>query len=201
MKALRLLLERQVKLGAIIPGSIREQYTKCGKADCVCKDKVNPQKHGPYNQLSFSTKGKSSTMFVKPNDLKNATQLTESYKEHRVLIQEIGIEMIRLCREVGIEESIRIYDDLYRAVLIKYLGNKPESRKLKEADSSKNKWKAKAVERKSEIEKLQVKVRDLTKSRKDWKKKEQLQKKENQKLIEELADIKKLKATRARTSD
>jgi hypothetical protein len=130
-------------------------------------------------------------MFIKSHDLSNAIQLTESYKEHRVLIQDIGIEMIRLCREVGIEEAIRIYEDLNRAVLIKYLGSKPESRKLKETELSRNKWKKKAVERKSEIEKLKVKVRDLENSRKEWKKKAQLQKRVNEELSEELTNVKK----------
>ena len=62
---------------------------------------------------------------------------------------------------------------------------------MKEATASRDKWKTKAVERKSEIEKLKIKVRDLSESRDGWKIKTMQQKKENQGLIREVADIKK----------
>lgn len=186
MKELKILIEKQVRLGAIMPGSIREQYTVCGKTDCVCKDKVNPRKHGPYNQLSFSTKGKSSTMFIKSPDLKAGRDMTEAYKKFRELTQEIGLAMIALSRKHGVQEARRIYDDLYSQALRKYLGHKPESRKLKEITSSRNKWKRKAIERKSDIEKLQVNVRDLTASRDKWKKKAMTQKNTILELTKEL---------------
>ena len=191
MKELKFLIEKQIKLGAIMPGSIREQYSVCGKAECACRDKINPRKHGPYNQLSFSTKGKSSTMFIKSPDLKVGKEMTIAYKEYRTLTQEIGLAMITLCRKVGIQEGKRIYDDLYEQALRKYLGNKPESSKFKEMIISRDKWKGKAVKRKSEIEKLQVKIRDMTKSRENWKSKTMHHKKENQKQIRDIKEIKK----------
>ena len=40
------------------PDSINEQYNVCGSPNCKCKDKKNPQKHGPYYYLSFTFKGK-----------------------------------------------------------------------------------------------------------------------------------------------
>lgn len=191
MRELKILLEKRVEVGAVMPGSIREQYNVCGKVGCGCKDKNTPRKHGPYNQLSFSTKGKSSTMFIKTPDLKLAENLTASYKEDRVLTQEIGLAMISLAREVGIPQAKRIYDDLNEEVLRKHLGSKPEARNIKETTQSRDKWKAKAVERKSEIEKLHVKVRDLTESRKAWKGKAMARQEENNELMAKMADIKK----------
>jgi hypothetical protein len=47
------------------PGSLSEQYNVCGNPTCRCKDSKNPQKHGPYYQLSYTHKGKSTTEFVK----------------------------------------------------------------------------------------------------------------------------------------
>jgi len=41
-----------------------EQYNVCGKPGCHCKDAKNPQKHGPYNQLSFTRRGQGGTRFV-----------------------------------------------------------------------------------------------------------------------------------------
>lgn len=191
MGKLKSLIEKQVNLGAIIPGSIKEQYTICGNANCICNDKTNPRKHGPYNKLSFSTKGKSSTMFIKSPDLKTATKMTASYKEKRILTQEIALEMISLCRAIGIDNAQLTYDDLYRQALRKYLGKKPESCKLREAAASKGKWKKTAVERKSKIEKLNIKVRDLSESRDRWKKEVKHQKEKSLGLSKELLDIKK----------
>jgi hypothetical protein len=48
----------------LLPGILTQQYNVCGKAGCRCKANP-PQKHGPYHQLSFTRKGKSSTQFVK----------------------------------------------------------------------------------------------------------------------------------------
>ena len=192
MRDLQILIEKRVEVGAVMPGSIREQYNVCGKVGCVCKDKINPRKHGPYNQLSFSTKGKSSTMFIKTPDLKTAEELTVAYKEDRVLTQEVGLAMISLAREIGIQKAKLVYDDLYEKALKKHLGRTPEPRNIKETTQSKDKWKAKAVERKSAIEKLQIKVRDLTRSREDWKRKATFRKERNQELRVDMADKKKL---------
>jgi hypothetical protein len=65
-------LERQIEktkqalmaLGDMRPGSLSTQYNVCGKAGCRCKADP-PEKHGPYYQVSFTRKGKSSSKFVK----------------------------------------------------------------------------------------------------------------------------------------
>ena len=41
-----------MELGEIRNGSVSEQYNVCGNPTCRCKDKDNPQKHGPYYQLT-----------------------------------------------------------------------------------------------------------------------------------------------------
>jgi len=55
-----------VALGPIHPGSLSIQYNVCGTPGCQCKDPRNPQKHGPYHQLSYTWRGKSTTRFVRP---------------------------------------------------------------------------------------------------------------------------------------
>src|SRR5580693_9482644 len=58
-------VKRQLtRLRAMHPGSLSEQYNVCGKPGCRCKDAKNPQKHGPYNQLSFTRRGQGGTRFV-----------------------------------------------------------------------------------------------------------------------------------------
>ena len=63
------LQHRLTQLGPMHPGSITEQYNVCGKAGCRCKDPKKPQKHGPYYQLSYTWRGKSTTRFVRPEQV------------------------------------------------------------------------------------------------------------------------------------
>ena len=53
-------------LGPIHPGSLSTQYNVCGTPGCQGKDPRHPQKHGPYHQLSYTWRGKSTTRFVRP---------------------------------------------------------------------------------------------------------------------------------------
>ena len=53
-------------LGPIHPGSLSTQANVCGTPGCQCKDPQAPQKHGPYHQLSYTWRGKSTTRFVRP---------------------------------------------------------------------------------------------------------------------------------------
>ena len=191
MNELKKMIEKQIKLGAMIPGRIREQYSVCGKTGCACRDKINPRKHGPYNQLSFSTKGKSSTMFIKRPDLEVARDMTITYKEQRTLTQEIGLATITLCRKHGIPEGKRIYDDLYERALRKYLGEKANPRNIKEITLSRDNWKEKAIKRQLELVSKNVKIKNLSDSRDNWKKKALKEKTEKNIIKQEITDLKK----------
>ena len=63
------LKQQLAGLGPMHPGSLSEQYNVCGKLGCRCKDPKNPQKHGPYYQLSFTWRGKGRTLFVRAERL------------------------------------------------------------------------------------------------------------------------------------
>jgi len=79
------------KLDRIHPGSLSQQYNVCGNAQCRCKADP-PQKHGPYNQLSFTWRGKNTSRFVKKDDLARVKRELKNYKRLRELIDE-WIEM------------------------------------------------------------------------------------------------------------
>ncbi len=90
------------KLGEMRPGSISEQYNVCGQKDCCCKDKENPQKHGPYYQLSYTRKGRSTSEFVRVEDVKIVRRQLADYKKFGELKDEwtgISIDLARLRRE------------------------------------------------------------------------------------------------------
>ena len=99
------LKQRFIALGSIIPGSISTQWNVCGTVGCKCKDKVNPKKHGPYYQLSFSVGGKSSSMFVKPDDLDEVRRRIKRYKEFKELVTELIRANVELARNEGFRSN------------------------------------------------------------------------------------------------
>ena len=96
-------LQRQLlALGPLHPGSISEQYNVCGQPSCRCKDPHQPKKHGPYYQLSFTWRGKSSTRFLRPAQVGPMRQKVANYKRLRELMKEwvsLGVELERAERE------------------------------------------------------------------------------------------------------
>jgi len=76
------------ELGPLHPGSISEQYNICGTQGCRCKDSKNPQKHGPYYQLSYGWHGQSSTLFVRADQVGALREKVANYKRMRELVKE-----------------------------------------------------------------------------------------------------------------
>ncbi|MHB1743465.1 MAG: DUF6788 family protein [Acidobacteriaceae bacterium] len=86
-------IERQIEkvkrdlaaLGDLRPGSLSTQYNVCGSPGCRCKA-TPPEKHGPYYQISFSRKGKSSTKFVRKEDLPAIRKQLKNYENMKMLV-------------------------------------------------------------------------------------------------------------------
>ena len=89
------------ELGPLHPGSIGEQYNVCGTPGCHCKDEKNPQRHGPYYQLSYGWRGKSSSRFVRPEAITEMREKVANYKRLRELVNEwvdLSLELEQLQR-------------------------------------------------------------------------------------------------------
>jgi len=76
------------KIGDMRPGSLSQQYSACQKPGCKCVDPVNPRKHGPFYQLSYSHRGKSTTQFVRPQFVAEVRRQLAAYKQFKSLTQE-----------------------------------------------------------------------------------------------------------------
>jgi hypothetical protein len=76
------------EMGEMRPGSLSMQYNVCGNPSCRCKDKENPQKHGPYYQLSYTHKGKSTTEFVKAEKVNEVRQQIQNFREFKKLTEQ-----------------------------------------------------------------------------------------------------------------
>ena len=106
-------LERQIEktkqalvaLGDMRPGSLSTQYNVCGKPGCRCKTDP-PEKHGPYYQVSFTRKGKSSSKFVKKEDLPEVRKQIKNYERMKQLTDtwiELATELsnLRIAKREG----------------------------------------------------------------------------------------------------
>ena len=93
------LLKRQLTdLGPMHPGSLGEQYNVCGTPGCRCKDPREPRKHGPYYQLSYTWRGKSSTRFLRPEQVEEMRAKVAHYKRFRELANkwvDLAVELER----------------------------------------------------------------------------------------------------------
>jgi hypothetical protein len=78
-------------------GTLSKQWNVCGNPSCRCKDKNNPQKHGPYNKLSYTRKGKKGSEFVKEENFESVSNEIAVYKNFKFLTEK----WIDLCLELS----------------------------------------------------------------------------------------------------
>jgi len=88
--------EALLGLGDLRPGSLSQQYNVCGKPGCRCK--ANPPiKHGPYYQLGWTRKGKSTTRFVRGYEVAEVQRQIANYERLQALIDEWVDLSMQLC--------------------------------------------------------------------------------------------------------
>lgn len=76
-KRIRALLARMAALGAMRPGTLTVQYR-------------NPEeKKTPFNQLSYTHKGRSRSEYVRPESLAAIQREVKTYKLFRSLVEQV----------------------------------------------------------------------------------------------------------------
>lgn len=81
-------------IGPMRPGSLSKQYSVCGKAGCRCVDPEKPRKHGPYYQLSYVHRGKSTSQFIRPEFVAEVKTQLANYKRYRKLTDDwVGLAL------------------------------------------------------------------------------------------------------------
>jgi hypothetical protein len=89
-KKLEILHQRLITLPPFHPGKLSQQYVRCGKENCHCRDEKNPKKHGPYYQLSYAVRGKkNSTVFIKEEQVAIVKKSLDTYDVFKNTIDEI----------------------------------------------------------------------------------------------------------------
>ena len=93
-----------LQIGPMRPGSLSRQYSACQKPGCKCVDPVKPQKHGPFYQLSYSRRGKSTTQFVRPQFVPEVRRQLAAYKKFKALTDRwvsLALELSKLKMEAA----------------------------------------------------------------------------------------------------
>ena len=100
-RRLEAIQQRLTQLGPMHPGSLGEQYNVCGNPTCRCKAPRQAVRHGPYHQLSYTRKGKSTTRFVRKEELRAVKQQLTNYARFRKLVErwiDLAMEISQLRR-------------------------------------------------------------------------------------------------------
>ena len=87
-----------VALGDVRIGSLSQQYNVCGSPSCRCKASP-PHRHGPYHQLSYTRKGKSTTRAIRRENLRELRIQLRNYARLRDLVNrwiDLGTELSAL---------------------------------------------------------------------------------------------------------
>ncbi len=100
-RTLQRIQTQLAEMGPVLPGSLSEQWNVCGTPGCRCKDRRHPKKHGPYHQLSFTVAGKSSTLFIKKEDLGEVRRRITRYHQFKTLTIAWVHACIALARTQG----------------------------------------------------------------------------------------------------
>ena len=103
-KNILLLKKKLDAIRSMRSGSLSQQYNVCGSPGCKCKDPIAPQKHGPYFKLRINVGGKSTTKFVKNENVAQVKKQLADYKEFSKLIQK-WIEMASELADIELSEK------------------------------------------------------------------------------------------------
>lgn len=178
---LEMLFFTLLNIKPMLPGLVIKRETICGKPNCRCIKKENPQKH-ILHQLNYTLESKSSNVYIKKKELATVLEMTKSYKKLRKLTLDIAVELIGLYREYGADVTSVLVNRAFDKARSKILGGKPESGKLRDAKTSAEKWKNKALERQKKLRKNNIAIRDLNDSRDNWQSQTQNLKNETEEL-------------------
>lgn len=98
-RRVKIIQRRLQQIGDMRPGSLNQQLTVCGRSGCRCQDPLNPQRHGPYYQLSYVHQGKSTTQFIPKALVPLVTRQLKNYKTFKALTTEWVDLALTLARE------------------------------------------------------------------------------------------------------
>jgi len=165
------LLKEIISLDGILPGGVSKVYNVCGKKGCKCKDKKNPQKHGPYNLLSYTIAKKSSTKFIKDDDLDSVLEMQNNFRRLKKIVQELSLSYVELVKNEGVNEAREFASSL--SIDFNTSNDLSEKRllhKIQKLTKQRDSWREKAKNKTNDINTMKARIKQLENSRDYWKK-------------------------------
>lgn len=127
----------------------------------------NPQPHGPYLKLSYNVGGSHGIVHVKDKDRAMVERMTSNYREAREIVTRMALLGVDALKTGGLESLPHPAPPPTPSAKSEAPTAALDSARRK-LESSRDKWKAKAMERHAELEAGRIKARDLTASRTKW---------------------------------
>jgi hypothetical protein len=87
-KEIEAIKRELLALGPMHPGNISQQYHACGNPACRCHHPTQPEKHGPYNKLTYVHRGKTVCRFVRVEYVPDMQTRLAAYKTFRALMDK-----------------------------------------------------------------------------------------------------------------
>lgn len=85
--------QQLMELSPLCSGSLHEQYLTCGKKQCRCHDRQDPQRHGPYYLWIRRMGGKQVNRTLRPGpELERVRKGIANYQKLQRLLTELLAE-------------------------------------------------------------------------------------------------------------
>jgi len=86
------LLEQIRERNDILAGTLSSAYLPCNKGNCKC---TKGDLHGPTWRLGYHTEGKSTTAYVRKEEVQDVKEATQRYAELKAAVQQTGRKNLR----------------------------------------------------------------------------------------------------------
>ena len=90
-------LARLARSGDILPGTITQRHTRCGRTNCACHHDP-PRLHGPYWHWTRKIKNKTVGKYLSPGQADQAQRWIDNDRRIRELLarlEQIGIDRLQ----------------------------------------------------------------------------------------------------------
>jgi hypothetical protein len=84
----RQIARRLAQISFVLPGTLTERLTRCGRANCRCHADP-PALHGPYHQWTRKVAGKTVTRLLTDDQLADYQDWFDNQRQLRALIAEL----------------------------------------------------------------------------------------------------------------
>ena len=85
--------QQLMELSPLCSGSLHQQYLTCGKTQCRCHDRQDPQRHGPYYLWIRRMGGKQVNRTLRPGpELERVRKGIANYQKLQRLLEELLAE-------------------------------------------------------------------------------------------------------------